>query len=185
MARPAAAIVWTATLWSDLSMQCPESDRAQTGGKAWRWAHNLTSSKVIAFYAPSSFSLLYAGSLRRLNTCRTDPFPAFSIHPRPLSLAEIGRSTGTIVARTSIHSEAFSRGAHAAHRVGPCDSDLPLRRQHAGVEVDVTTRQAHRVGYAHACHRDQSEQGYVSSIGAARRLAAEPALPSATHRSPQ
>lgn len=35
MARPAAAIVWAATLWSDLPMQSPESDRARTGGKAW------------------------------------------------------------------------------------------------------------------------------------------------------
>lgn len=69
MACPAAAIVWGATLWSDLSMQCPESDRARTGGKAWRCAHNVTSSEVMAFYTPSSFSLLYAGSLRRLNAC--------------------------------------------------------------------------------------------------------------------
>ena len=34
-------------------------------------------------------------------------------------------------------------------------------RQHAGVEVDVITLQAHRLGYTHARHRDQPEQGMV------------------------
>lgn len=34
-----------ATLWSDLSMQCPESDRVRTGAKAWRWGYRLLHTK--------------------------------------------------------------------------------------------------------------------------------------------
>ena len=34
-------------------------------------------------------------------------------------------------------------------------------RQHAGLQVDVVTLEADRLGQTHACHRDQSEQCVV------------------------
>lgn len=143
-------------------MQCPESDRARTGGKAWRWAHNVTSSEVIAFYTSSRFSLLYAGSLRRLNTCRTDPFAAFSIYlvaDRLPRLALDGYDRGK---HFNPFGSVLAWRAHAAHRVGSRDNTFL---------EDVSTptsrspsRSRPIASDAHACHRDQAEQGMVGRL---------------------
>lgn len=150
-----------ATLWSDLSMRCPESDRARTGGKAWRWAHNVTSSEVIAFYTPSSFSLLYAGSLRAVlvELIHSLPFLSILVADRLPRLALDGYDRGQ--ALQSIRKR--SRVARAC--CAPCwvpRQHLPRRLQHSDVEVDITL-QAHRSD-AHACHRDKPEQGMVDRL---------------------